>query len=172
MKARLIQFHVSPRVEEEGHPEVKQSAARSGFNLEFVAINKYVSEDMRGVPQFRREYRHKMQHIVEQFNEYYQWNIDKSSEMEGNAESFGALENLSDATKYLLSLLKSELIVPNELELIGIHLVGDFNIYNPGNDTDLKKHAAKIRERSIKEFRQQQHLRPMPSPQPMQPQTK
>ena len=165
MDARLIQFHISPQVEKTADQK-GQTPVQHGFNLEFVAVNKYISEDMRGVPQFRREWRHKMQHVVDQFNEYYRWNIEKASEMEGDSENFGAMENLNDAVKYLVSLLKNEFLVPNELELTAIHLVGDFNVYHPGNDTELKKQAGKIREQSIKKFRARQP-RPMPMPAPM-----
>lgn len=168
MDARLIQFHISPQVKATTDDQ-KESTPQNGFNLEFVAKNKYISEDMRGVPQFRRELRHKMQHIVDQFNEYYQWNIDKTAEMEGNTENFGALENLNDSAKYLVSLLKNDFLVPDELELTAIHLVGDFNVYHPGNDTELKQHAQEIREQSIKEFRAHQQPRPMPAPMNMGP---
>ncbi len=169
MEARLIQFHISPQVKQPAD-QTKQQPTQNGFNLEFVAKNKYISEDMRGVPQFRRELRHKMQHIVDQFNEYYQWNIDKTSEMEANTENFGALENLNDAAKYLVSLLKNDFLVPDELELTAIHLVGDFNVYNPGNNTKLKKDAAKIRQESLERFRASQQPRPMPAPMNMGPQ--
>lgn len=162
MDARLIQFHISPQIEETADQK-DHAAVQNGFNLEFVAKNKYISEDMRGVPQFRRELRHKMQHIVDQFNEYYRWNIEKTAEMEGNDENFGAMENLNDVVKYLVSLLKNDFLVPNELELTAIHLVGDFNVYAPGNNTELKKQADEIRQASIKEFRARQS-RPMPSP--------
>lgn len=172
MNARLIQFHISPQVKSKDSSDKSSAPVQNGFNLEFVAKNQYISEDMRGVPQFRREYRHKMQHIVDQFNEYYQWNIDKTSEMEGNTENFGALENINDAAKYLVSLLKNDFLVPNGLELTAIHLVGDFNIYQPGKDSQLKKDAAQIRQQSIQEFQQQQHLRPMPAPGINQPQSK
>lgn len=152
MKAQLIQFHISPKVREE------EKRPQNGFNLEFVAINKYIAEDMRGIPEFRREYRHKMNHIVEKFNEYYQWNIDKSKELEGNRENFGALDDLADSIKYMVNLLKHDFIIPNELELTAIHMVGDFNIYDPGNNSELKKNASKIREESIKRFRQRQGI--------------
>lgn len=168
MDARLIQFHISPQLNKDEQKK-DRSAVQNGFNLEFIAKNKYISEDMRGVPQFRRELRHKMQHIVDQFNEYYQWNIDKTTEMEGDHENFGALENLNDAAKYLVSLLKNDFLVPNELELTAIHLVGDFNVYNPGKDSELKKNATKIREQSIKEFRESRQPRPMPAPMNMGP---
>ncbi len=166
MNARLIQFHISPQIEKQTDQK-NRAAVQNGFNLEFVAKNKYISEDMRGVPQFRRELRHKMQHIVDQFNEYYRWNIEKTAEMEGNEENFGAMENLNDVVKYLISLLKNDFLVPNELELTAIHIVGDFNVYAPGNDTELKKQAEKIRTESIKEFRARQS-QPMPRPMNMQ----
>ncbi|WP_295729337.1 hypothetical protein [uncultured Limosilactobacillus sp.] len=168
MDARLIQFHISPQVKP-ATDDKNSTTPQNGFNLEFVAKNKYISEDMRGVPQFRRELRHKMQHIVDQFNEYYQWNIDKTAEMEGNVENFGALENLNDSAKYLVSLLKNDFLVPNELELTAIHLVGDFNVYYPGNNTELKKNATKIREQSIQQFRTHQQPQPMPGPMMMNP---
>lgn len=154
MDARLIQFHISPQVKDADQSKKPQMQVQNGFNLEFVAKNEYISEDMRGVVQFRREWRHKLQHIVSQFNEYYQWNIDKTKELEGNQENLGALENLNDAVKYLVSLLKNDFLVPDGLELTAIHLVGDFNIYSPGKDSALKKAAPKIREQSIKEFRE------------------
>ena len=161
MDARLIQFHISPQVKND-HED--RSEIQNGFNLEFVAKNKYVSEDMRGIPQFRRELRHQMRHIVDQFTEYYQWNIDKTTELEGDQENFGALENLNDAAKYLVSLLKNDFLVPNELELTAIHLVGDFDVYNPGKDSALKQDAAKIRKASIEEFQRRQKPQPMPAP--------
>lgn len=168
MKARLIQFHISPQTAKQSEQQNRE-AVQNGINLEFVAKNKYISEDMRGVPQFRRELRHKMQHIVSQFNEYYRWNIEKTSEMEGNTENFGALENLNDAVKYLVSLLKNDFLVPDELELTAVHLVGDFNVYNPGDSTELKKQAETIRQESIKEFRTRQ-AHPVPAPTPVNPQ--
>lgn len=156
MKARLIQFHISPPVKDDHKSQTAR--VQNGFNLEFVATNKYLAEDLRGIPEFRRELRHKMQHIVQQFNEYYQWNIDKSEELDGNSENLSSLENLNDAVKYLLSLLKNDFLVPNELELIAIHMVGDFNIYQPGHDTELKRQAAEIRQQSIADFQKQHRL--------------
>lgn len=84
--------------------------------------------------------------------------------MKHYGDSFGRLEDLSDATKYLASLLKSEFLVPNELELIDIQIVGQFSVYESGSDTDLKKQADQIREASIREM--QRRWRPANRPQP------
>ena len=142
MDARLIQFHITPKLEGQTQEELRQNP--SGFNMEFIAKEKYISENLQGVPQFRREYRHSLNHVVDQFNEYYQWHTEKAAKMKHYGDSFGRLEDLSDATKYLASLLKSEFLVPNELELIDIQIVGQFSVYEGGSDTELKKQADHI----------------------------
>ncbi|WP_251548182.1 protein-tyrosine phosphatase family protein [Limosilactobacillus caecicola] len=163
MDARFIQYHISPKVTttDDSADETQQSSPQNGVNLEFVANNQYLAEDLRGIMQFRREQRRKLHHIVDQFNEYYQWNLDKTAELEGTTENFGALENLNDAIKYLVSLLKNDFLVPGKLELTAVHLIGDFSVYQPGDDSPLKRQAGEIRAKSIQEFQQKHHLEPV-----------
>lgn len=167
MDARLIQFHITPKLEGQTQEELRQTP--SGFNMEFIAKEKYISENLQGVPQFRREYRHSLNHVIDQFNEYYQWHTEKAAKMKHYGDSFGRLEDLSDATKYLASLLKSEFLVPNELELIDIQIVGQFSVYESGGDTDLKKQADQIREASIREIQKKMAARQPAPNQPGQP---
>lgn len=151
MDAQLIQFHITPQLEAKANAGLKLED-NSGFNLEFVALKKYVAEDMKGVPVFRREYRRKLSHVVDQFNEYFQWHADKAAKMKHFRDSFGKMEDLSDSVKYLVSLLKSEFIVPGELELTEVRLVGEFSVYAPGNDSELKQHAVEVKDGSIANF--------------------
>ena len=70
-------------------------------------------------------------------------------------DSFGKLEDLSDSAKYLVSLLKSEFIIPGELELTEMRLTGEFSIYAPGSDSELKQRALQVRDDSIATFKAQ-----------------
>lgn len=167
MDARLIQFHITPKLEGETAEDQRQNP--SGFNMEFIAKEKFISENLQGIPQFRREYRRTLNHVVDQFNEYYQWHTEKEAKMKHYGDSFGRLEDLSDATKYLASLLKSEFLVPNELELIDIQIVGQFSVYESESDTDLKKQAEQIREESIREMQKKMVSRRSQPGQPGRP---
>ena len=151
MDAQLIQFHITPQLDAEENAGL-QLGENSGFNLEFVALKKYVAEDMKGVPVFRREYRRKLAHVVDQFNEYFQWHADKASKMKHFRDSFGKMEDLSYSVKYLVSLLKSEFIVAGELELTEVRLTGEFSVYASGNDSELKQHAMEVKNASIAHF--------------------
>lgn len=157
MDAQLIQFHITPQLGEEANNGL-QMTPESGFNLEFVATQQYVAEDMNGVPVFRREYRRKLNHVVDQLNEYFQWHAEKAAKMKHFRDSFGRLEDLGDSAKYLVSLLKSELIVPGELELVGLRLVGEFSIYAPGNDSKLKQQALAVKDKSIATYNARHQL--------------
>ena len=42
MDARLIQFHITPKPEGQTQEELRQNP--SGFNMEFIAKEKYISE--------------------------------------------------------------------------------------------------------------------------------
>ncbi len=154
MDAQLIQFHITPQLADQAANGI-QMAPNSGFNLEFVALKKYVAEDLRGIPEFRREYRRKLMHVIEQFNEYFQWHAEKAAKMKHFRDSFGKLEDLSDSAKYLVSLLKSEFIIPGELELTEMRLTGEFSIYAPGSDSELKQRALQVRDDSIATFKAQ-----------------
>lgn len=61
MDARLIQFHITPKPEGQTQEELRQNP--SGFNMEFIAKEKYISENLQGVPQFRREYQIGRAHV-------------------------------------------------------------------------------------------------------------
>lgn len=114
--------------------------------MEFIVKEKYIFENLQGVLQFCCEYCYFLNCVIDQFNEYYQWYIEKVVKMKYYGDSFGCLEDLLDVIKYLVSLFKSEFLVFNELELIDIQIVGQFLVYEFGSDIDLKKQVDQIWE--------------------------
>ncbi|WP_296113432.1 hypothetical protein [uncultured Limosilactobacillus sp.] len=148
MEVQLVQFHI-----ELNYGNIQMPHGPQGINLEFLAVDKYVAINQQGIPQFKEAYGEKLTAIIKKFEEFCGFQLKQAPDVHPTP-SFHRLEIYNDLLKYIVNLIQDQFNVANEMELIDVHLIGDFSVYQGGQATSLQKEANRLRVASIQATQQ------------------
>lgn len=145
IEATLVQFHVAINYGELEFPHAPQ-----GINLEFLVKPALTEINEMGIPMFNADLNKKIVEITKNFDEFCGFHLKQLAEPTDHF-SFSRFEVYGDLVRYLVNAVHETITQDDEIELIDVHLAGDFSVYQGGQQTAMQQEAESLRIQSLME---------------------